>query len=293
MTLRTLLSGLACIGFVACAGAQSDLGEAPSATLADVQASPDSWRVAEPENLVLIDTSVGEIIVELLPEVAPTHVAQFRNYVQAGLYDSTVFHRVIKGFMAQGGDVETTHGREALLGQMQSEFTFRSDPKTFSIDPIGPADSASNGFYKGFPIQSVAQFMAEMSFDGKVETWMPHCEGVLSTARTGDPNSADAQFFMISDDGRHLDRAYTAKGRVLVGLDVVKAIKLGPVPDGAPISNPDVLRSAVLFADIPEADRPTVYVQRTNTPEWAALLQAADNAGADICDLPAVPVVVE
>lgn len=293
MTWRTLVTGLACVGFVACAGAQSDLGEAPSATLADVQAAPENWRVVDLENVVIMDTSRGEIILELLPEIAPVHVEQFKTYVRAGLYDNTAFHRVIKGFMAQGGDVMSVHGPDAMLGPMQAEFTVRRAPANMPIDPIGPPDSATNGFYKGFPIQSVTQFMAEMSYDGMVKTWMPHCAGVLSTARTDIEDSADAQFFIISGDGRHLDKQYTAKGRVLSGMEVVLEIKLGPDPNGSPIANPDVLRAAKIAADLPVEEQPKIYVQKTNTPEWAALLNAADNSGGDICDLPSVPAVVE
>ncbi len=294
MTLRTLLSGLVCLGFVATAGAETDVAATDvAATISDMEAAPEAWRMADPENLVILSTSRGEIMVELLPAVAPAHADQFRAYVRSGHYNGTVFHRVIKGFMAQGGDVEATHGAEVMLAQMEGEFTFRRDPAEFVIDPVGPADSATRGLHNGFPIETVAQFMSEMSFDGQVETWMPHCAGVLSTARTPDPNSANAQFFLISDKGRHLDKKYTAKGRVLTGLDVVKAIKLGPSPDGAPISNPDVLRSAIMVADMPVSERPNVYVQRTDTPEWTARLLAADKAGTDVCDLPQVPVLVQ
>lgn len=292
MSFRALLSGLFCVGFMACAGAETSVDE-PAPTMADVQAAPDMWRQADPENLVLFDTSRGEIIVELLPQVAPVHVEQFKSYVRAGLYDGTPFHRVLKNFMAQGGDIRLVHGPEVMKGPMQAEFTFRRDPTVFSINPIGPADTASGGLYQGFPIESVPQFMAEMSFDGQVETWIPHCEGILSTARTDIPDSADAQFFLISGEGRHLDRKYTAKGRVLKGLDVVKAIKLGPSPDGAPISNPDVVRHAMMLADMDADKRPTVYVQRTDTPIWAERLAAADRAGEDICSLPPVPAVFD
>jgi len=294
MMLRTLLSGLICLGYVACAGAETESTEAVAAlTIADVQAAPDAWRTVDPENMVIMDTSRGKIIIELLPEVAPAHADQFRAYVRAGLYNGTAFHRVIKGFMAQGGDVEATHGADVMMEQMDGEFTFRRDPKVFAIDPVGPADSATRGLHNGFPIETVAQFMSEMSFDGQVETWMPHCKGVLSTARTTDPNSANAQFFLITDKGRHLDKEYTAKGRILSGMDAATKIKLGPSPDGAPIFNPDILRTVVMAADMPAAEQPKVYVQRTNSPEWTAVLIAADKSKTDVCDLPEIPVVIE
>ena len=290
MTLRTLLSGLAVMGFVACAGAQTE--NEVTYTMADVEASPEAWRAVDPENLVIMETSKGQIVLELLPVVAPAHAEQFRNYVRAGLYDGTEFHRVIKGFMAQGGDIEATHGAEALLDAMEAEFTFRRNPADTPLNTIGPADSAEGGLHLGFPMTTQPGFLAEMSVDGLVESWIPHCPGVLSTARTDDPNSGNAQFFLISDEGQHLDYKYTAKGRAIAGLDVIQSIKLGPSPDGYPIANPDVLLSAKLAADLPETERPTAYVQRTDTPEWQAVLDEADSRRTKVCDLPPVPAVV-
>ncbi|MEL6829929.1 MAG: peptidylprolyl isomerase [Pseudomonadota bacterium] len=261
-------------------------------TAEDVAAAPDDWREVEPENLVLMETTKGRIILELLPEAAPAHVEHFKAYVRDGLYDNTAFHRVIQGFMAQGGDVEAAHGADKMLEPLQAEFTFRRNPNEFPIDTIGPADSASAGFYKGFPIRTQAQFLAEMSIDGEVESWIPHCPGVLSSARTDDPNSANAQFFLISEDGQHLDREYTAKGRVLQGLDVVQGIKLGPTPNGFPISNPDILQRAKLFTDLEPDARPRVYVQKTEIQAWQERRAAADQTRAKICTLPRVPAVV-
>lgn len=291
MTLKTLMSGLAVMGFVACAGAQTETEM--TYTMADVEASPDAWRSVDPENLVVMDTSKGQIVIELLPVAAPAHVDQFKNYVRAGLYDGTEFHRVIKGFMAQGGDILATHGEDKMLEPLNSEFFFRRDPAEVSIDTVGPADTADDGLYLGFPMKTQPGFLAEMSKDGLVESWIPHCPGVLSTARTDDPNSGNAQFFLISEDGRHLDYKYTAKGRALAGLDVIQSIKLGPTPDGYPIANPDVVLKVQMAADMAEADRPRAFVQRTDTTDWLARLDEADSKRTPICDLPTVPAVVE
>ena len=293
MILRSLLAGIAVMGFVGCAGAQTDDTEAVTYSMADVEAAPDAWRAVDPENLVIMETSAGQIALELLPVAAPAHVEQFKAYVRAGLYDTTPFHRVLKDFMAQGGDVEATHGADKMLEPMQAEFTFRRDPAAVPISSIGPEDAADSGLHLGFPITTQPGFLAEMSFDGLVESWIPHCPGILSTARTDDVNSANAQFFLISDKARHLDYKYTAKGRAITGLDVIQSIKLGPRPDGFPIANPDVVISAVIAADLPEADRPKAFVQRTDTPEWQAILEEADARRQHACELPAVPAVVE
>ena len=290
MTLRTLLSGLAVMGFVACAGAQTE--NEITYTMADVEASPEAWRTVDPENLVIMETCKGQLVIELLPVAAPVHVNQFKNYVRAGLYDGTEFHRVIKGFMAQGGDIEAPHGADKMLEPMQSEFFFRRDPVEVALNTVGPEDTADDALYLGFPMKTQPGFLAEMSKDGLVESWIPHCPGVLSTARTDDRNSGNAQFFLISEEGQHLDYKYTAKGRAIKGLDVVQSIKLGPTPDGFPIANPDVVLTARMAADLPEAERPKAFVQRTDTAEWLARLEEADSRRTPICDLPTVPAVV-
>lgn len=293
MTLRTLLTGLALMGFVGCAGAQTDTTETVTYTMADVEAAPDAWRAVDPENLVIMETTKGQIVIELLPVVAPNHVEQFKTYVRAGLYDQTPFHRVIQGFMAQGGDVEATHGADKMLEPTPAEFTFDRNPNELAIDTIGPADSASSGYLNGFPIATEPGFLAEMNATGLLASWIPHCPGVLSTARTDDVNSGNAQFFLISDKARHLDEKYTAKGRAIVGQDVILSIKLGPRPDGYPIANPDIVMSAKVASDLPEGERPRAFVQRTDTPEYQAILDEADSGRKHVCALPPVPAVVE
>ena len=292
MTLRTLLTGLAVMGFVGCAGAQTDTTETITYTMDDVQAAPDNWRAVEPENLVIMETTKGQVVIELLPAVAPNHVDQFKAYVRSGLYDQTPFHRVIDNFMAQGGDVEATHGADKMMETLQAEFLIRRDPAQIPMDTIGPADSADAGYHLGFPMATQPGFLAEMSKDGLVESWIPHCPGVLSTARTDDVNSANAQFFLISGEAQHLDYKYTAKGRAISGLDVVQSIKLGPRPDGFPIANPDIVMSAKIAADLPEAERPSAYVMRTDTASFQEVLDAADSSRTQICDLPPVPAVI-
>ena len=305
MISRFIFGALVGMGVCACAQADSETGAEDAAySIEDVQAAPEAWREVDPENLVVFETTKGRIVIELLPEIAPLHVTQFKAYVRGGHYDDTPFHRVIRNFMAQGGDIEQRHGAEVLLEPTPKEFTFRRDPAAMVIDPIGPADSAKGGLYNGFPIETQAQFMADTmwSKDSKVESWMPHCKGVLSTARYGEgpgvskelaENSGNAQFFLISGDGRHLDKQYTPKGRVLEGLDVVQSIKLGPPGDGYPIDNPDVLQTARLAADLPDSDRITAYVQRTNTQDWADRFAAADQLGSDVCSLSPVPAVID
>ncbi len=290
----TLLLALAIAGPAPAAAAQEAAASEAAAVAptlpspAEAAADPANWRAVDPENLIVFETSKGRILIEMLPLVAPAHAQQFRAIVRSGDYAGTLFHRVIEGFMAQGGDIFALKGRGSGLPDIPGEFTFRRDPHEMPIDPIGPRDAATNGYYKGFSMRTQAFWLAEMSRDGLVESYIPHCAGTVSTARTDDPNSANSQFFLMRDTAPHLDKEYTAWGRVVSGLEVVRALKVGEPP-----ANPDVLRSAWMAADKPEADRPKVWVQRTDGPDFSERLAAHAEADEwNVCGFPPVPAIV-
>lgn len=137
----------------------------------------------EPSDFVDIRMDSGaHIVIELLPDTAPATVANFQKLVGAGFYDGLVFHRVIDGFMIQGGDPEGT-GLGGAPDRISGEF-------------------ASNGF----------------------DNTLSHRRGVVSMARSQDPNSASSQFFICQADSTFLDGDYAAFGRVLSGMDEVDRI---------------------------------------------------------------------
>ena len=123
---------------------------------------------------------------ELYPDVAPITVENFLKLVKEEFYDGLIFHRVIKGFMIQGGD------------------------------PTGTGMSGSKETIKG-------EFLA----NGVVNN-LKHTRGVLSMARTMDPNSASSQFFIMHDDAPHLDGQYAAFGKITEGIEVVDEIAESP-----------------------------------------------------------------
>src|SRR3954449_10342323 len=116
----------------------------------------------EPENTLLLELSTGPVVIKLRPDLAPGHVARIKELVREGFYDGVVFHRVIPGFMAQGGDPTGTGRGGSSKSNLKAEFS-----------------SA------------------------------PHSRGAVSMARTNDPNSANSQFFICTDDARFLDGQYT------------------------------------------------------------------------------------
>ena len=148
----------------------------------------------ELNTLVLNLDSGGDVVIRLRPDLAPGHVARIKELVNEGFYDGVVFHRVIPGFMAQGGDPTGT-GR-------------------------GGSDKPN----------LKAEFSAE-----------PHVRGAVSMARTPDPNSANSQFFICTDDATFLDRQYTVWGNVVEGMEHVDAL-----PKGEPPANPGKIVKASL-----------------------------------------------
>ena len=144
----------------------------------------------------------GTIVIDLMPDVAPKHVAQVTALAEQGAYDGVVFHRVIDGFMAQTGDVQ--------------------------FGKAGGDLSAAGMGGSGLP-----DIPAEFSS-------VPFDRGVVGMARSQDPNSANSQFFIMFAPAPHLDGQYTAFGRVISGMEVVDAIKKGEGGSGS-VSDPDVM----------------------------------------------------
>jgi peptidylprolyl isomerase len=260
--------------------------EAPDVT------DKSNWRAVDAANIFVFDTSKGRVVIEAFPDMAPNHVVHFRKLIRDGMLDGTPFHRVIDDFMAQGGDVEAVRELAEPVPTINGEFTIKRDPLEMVFQVFGEPDSGRSGYYLGAPVGTQSAFLAEMSAEGTVESWIIHCPGVVSTARTSDPNSASSQFFLMRQTANHLDRGYTAWGRVIEGLSVVRALKAGPDGANGSVENPDVLVKAVVAQDQPAAQRVKAWVQRTDGPDFAATL-AAQPISADVCELPPVPAVVK
>ena len=143
--------------------------------------------VVSAEEIAVIETGFGKIEIGFLADKAPGHVKNFKDLAKKGFYDGTIFHRVIPGFMIQGGDPNT-----------------KSD------------DRSTHGM--GNPGYSIK---AEFN-----DT--PHKRGILSMARSQDPNSAGSQFFIVVKGAGFLDGQYTAFGKVLSGMAVADQIVNAP-----------------------------------------------------------------
>ena len=142
---------------------------------------------AQGGEIAVIETTMGNIELEFLEDVAPGHVKNFKDLANKGFYDGTIFHRVIPGFMIQGGDPNSKGEDRSMHGVGGPGYTIKAE------------------------------------FNDT-----PHDRGILSMARSQDPNSAGSQFYIVVKDSHFLDGQYTAFGRVLKGMDVADKIVNAP-----------------------------------------------------------------
>ncbi|MDL2410211.1 peptidylprolyl isomerase [Rhizobium calliandrae] len=157
---------------------------------------------AAADDFLTIQLKDGPVVIQLMPDVAPKHVAQIEALAKKGAYDNVAFHRVIDGFMAQTGDVK--YGNMAKGYDPQKAGTGSSDL------PDIPAEFSK----------------------------VPFTRGTVGMARAQDPNSANSQFFIMFADGDFLNGQYTVVGKVVSGMELVDKIKRGEGQNGE-VSNPD------------------------------------------------------
>ncbi|MBC7801609.1 MAG: peptidylprolyl isomerase [Gemmatimonadaceae bacterium] len=154
------------------------------------------------ENTLYMDLKDGRVVIRLRPELAPKHVERVKILARRGFYDGTPFHRVIEGFMAQGGDPTGTGTSGSDLGNIKAEFS------------------------------RTAKFL----------------RGTVGAARSGDPDSANSQFYIMFAPAPHLDGQYTVWGQVVQGMEVVDKIKRGS-GGGGTVSGPDKIVRMQVAAD--------------------------------------------
>jgi len=159
------------------------------------------------QKIMILKLTYGEVEIELYTDKAPNHVKRFEELANSGKYDGVVFHRVIDGFMAQSGDVKFGN----------------SDSPEFNLSLAGTGGS------------DLPNVKAEFSD-------IAHTRGVLSAARSSDPDSANSQFFICLDSAPHLDRQYSAFGKVVKGMEFIDKIKKGD-PNSGSVPEPDKIIS--------------------------------------------------
>lgn len=170
-------------------------------------AAPGAVAPNDGDTVAILNTNHGRIVVKFFPDHAPKHSEAFQKLVSEGFYDGVRFHRVIPGFMIQGGDPNSKSGDRSIMGTGGPGYTL---PAEFNE--------------------------------------IRHTPGILSAARTSDPNSAGSQFFLMHKTSPHLDRQYSVFGQVVEGMDVVETIVNLPTDhrDNPLEENPAIIESATL-----------------------------------------------
>ncbi|HWQ87393.1 peptidylprolyl isomerase [Brevundimonas sp.] len=254
---------------------------------AAAQAPAAEWRAVAPENLLVIDTAKGRILVELDPAIAPLSVERVRTLAARGFYDGLKFHRVIPGFMAQTGDPLGTGAGGSELPDIPGEFQFRRG-RDLGFVSLDVTQAGQLGVAGSMPIftQPDAQMMVTIDF--KTAARGLFCPGVAGMARNQDPNSANSQFFLMTGVNENLSGLYTPFGRVVAGMDVVKALKAGDEAANGQVADPDVMTRVRPASALPEGQRPAVRVMTPRSPAFAALVeQKRTELGArfTVCDV--------
>ncbi len=157
----------------------------------------------DPENTLYMDLKDGRVVIRLRPDLAPKHVARVKELARQGFYNGTPFHRVIEGFMAQGGDPTGTGTGGSKLPDLQAEFT------------------------------NSVHFL----------------RGTIGAARTGNPNSANSQFYICFAPAPNLDGQYTIWGQVVSGMEYVDKIKKGSPSANGTVVGPDKIIRMQVAAD--------------------------------------------
>ncbi|WP_255500690.1 peptidylprolyl isomerase [Caulobacter sp. 17J80-11] len=247
-----------------------------------VTAQAADWRALDPENTLVIDTTKGRIVLELSPQAAPRHVERLKQLAREGFYDGIIWHRVINDFMAQTGDPEGTGQGGSSYPDLQAEFTFRRGADV-AYASIESAKGQSVGFAGLLPVQTQADDMMLFTADQRVPANGLFCSGVAGMARTGDPNTANSQFFLMRGENHVLDKNYTAFGRVASGLDVVRKLATGEPP-----ASPDKMLKVRVMADMPAAEQPKIKVLDVRSKAFTALVDKVrkeKGAAFSVCDV--------
>lgn len=261
----------------------------PGATPAPVAASAPAplppftdWKPLDAENTLVIETQKGRIVVELRPELAPKSVAQVKKLARRGIYDGLLFHRVIDGFVDQTGNPNNHDGGKSDEPNLPPEFTFRLGTDTPHMIAARPSGE-SEGFIGATPYVSVDEARMASSPDHRVAAWGAYCQGVMGMGRDAAPDSGNSEIFFMREPARRLDRDYTVVGRVVAGLDVVRAITVGEPP-----VHPDKMTKVVVMADLPDNERPKLMVLNALGAEFKAVVdreRAIKGADFSICDV--------
>jgi peptidylprolyl isomerase len=237
-------------------------------------AAPEGWRTPDPADLLVIESSRGQIVIEMAPRVAPRAVERVTLLARRGTYDGLLFHRVIDEFVAQTGNPNNRDGGGTELPDLKPEFWV---PKALAgnVTWLRTTNDGSDGVIGSLPIAKGA--------DPLMPAWVAQCIGIVGMGRQSNPDTANSEIYVNRTSVRGLDHDYTAFGRVLAGQDVVNSLAIGEPP-----AKPDRMIRVRIAADLPAEKRPQVEVMDIESPvyrRWAESRRREEGAQLSVCDL--------
>jgi len=254
------------------------------AAMAPVHAQASEWRDVDGENLAVMDTAHGRVLIELSPQFAPRHAERFRALVRSKFYDGQSFYRVIDGFVAQGGIGEGDDKKLPDWPALKAEFD-----RNIGIDvefvALGSPDLFADkvGHVDGFPV-------GQSRKDKRM--WLLHCPGALAMARDNDPDTGGTEFYIpIGHAPRRLDRNLSVFGRVLDGMQYLQKLNRGdPKVDSGVIQDAarrDAIVKVQMAADMAEAERPRVQVMDPTSKAFSDFKEQRRNPAPEFYKKPA------
>jgi len=237
------------------------------------------WRPLDPANTLVIETSKGRVVVEMRPEMAPLSVARVKLLAREHVYDGLLFHRVLDHYVDQTGNPNNHDGGTSSHPNLPPEFRFALNDAAIDAVATRNADGIT-GFVGATP------FAASLNpaKPGTWRAWGVYCQGVVGMGREAASDSGNSEIFFMRDTNRSLDHDYTVWGRVVQGLNVVRAIAVGEPPP-----HPDRMTRVRVMQDLPPAERPRLDVIDTRSAAFAAAIaEVRRREGADfsVCDVP-------
>ena len=290
----------ACLAALVCAAPALAAPPAQTAhrppTAAEVLAAstPADWRTLDPQNTLYLELASGRIVLELAPQFAPNHVANVIALVRGRYFDGLAIVRAQDNYVVQWGDSDGKKSVGTARRTLAAEFERPLRGLSLTRLPDSDTYAPEVALVDDFPV-------AADPATGRA--WLVHCYGMLGAGRDNDVDSGGGTelYVVIGQAPRHLDRNVTLLGRVVSGMERLSVMPRGTGPLGryeraeqyVPIS------SMRVAADVPPAQRTNLEVLRTDTPTFAAYLEARRNrheewfkvpAGhVDVCNVP-VPV---
>jgi len=248
---------------------------------------PGDWRPLDPNNTIYLELATGRVVIELAPKFAPEHSKNIVALTRERYWDGLSINRSQDNFVVQWGDAngddEKLKRSFRLAKQtLPAEFVRKSDGLAFTRLPDADGWAPHVGFVEGMPAaQSPVNNQA----------WLTHCYGMVGAGRGMEPDSSNGSelYVVIGQSPRQLDRNITVVGRVVQGMELLSILPRGTGPLGfyEKAEQRVPIKSIRLMADVPDEDRTSIEILRTDSESFTQLVEARRNRRDDWYKVPA------